>query len=312
MKRLFCIIAALCCLAACTDDGKYYRDHSEDDGGGSGEVERKATFVVGSFNLRGDIDSGDNSWSNRRPRVIARVRDNGFDLFGTQECYASMLEDIKTNAPEYDYYGQYANFETWTSGKPVYSAIFYRTDRFVFVEGGEFWFSETPDVPYSYSWNPNWPRVCSWVKLRDKNTDRIFYMFNSHFDNKGDRDADTHNQTLYNSALVLRNKVDKIAGEAPVIATGDFNSGPDTDAIKNAILLDDYFYDSYAVSLSEPAGPAGSYYGYNFSKEPTSRIDYVFVTDHFKVYDFKIIDTDFTEQRSASDHLPIMATVTIK
>ena len=57
MKRIFSIITLLCCVAACTDDGKYYRDHSEDDGEGSGEVERKTTFVVGSFNLRGDIDS---------------------------------------------------------------------------------------------------------------------------------------------------------------------------------------------------------------------------------------------------------------
>jgi len=311
MKRIFSIITLLCCIAACTDDGKYYRDHSEDDGEGSGEVERKTTFVVGSFNLRGDIDSGDNTWSNRRPRVIARIRDNAFDIFGTQECYDRMLEDIKSDAPEYDYYGKYGNFDTWTSGIPCYSAIFYRKDRFLLLDSGDFWYSETPEVPYSYSWNPNWPRLCSWCKFQDKNTQRIFFMFNSHFDNKGKNDSNTFNQIVYNSARVLRTQIDIIAKDAAVIATGDFNSAPGSTAI-NEILNGGYLRDCYAASLSVPAGPEGSYYGYNFTNPPTSRIDFIFVTEHFTVYNYKNIDTDFSERRSASDHLPIMATVAIK
>ena len=66
-----------------------------------------------------------------------------------------------------------------------HSAIFYKTSRFDLLDKGNFWFSETPDVP-GKGWDATCcNRICSWGKFRDKESGKVFYFFNSHYDHQG-------------------------------------------------------------------------------------------------------------------------------
>ena len=63
---------------------------------------RKSELRIATFNLRMDTPKdGVNAWPNRKEMVKDLVRFYDFDIFGTQEAFKHMLDDIKTDAYEY-------------------------------------------------------------------------------------------------------------------------------------------------------------------------------------------------------------------
>lgn len=105
------------------------------------------SITVASYNLRnangGDSING-NGWGQRYPVIAQIVQYHDFDIFGTQECFIHQLKDMKEALPGYDYIGVGRDDG---KEKGEHSAIFYRTDKFDVIEKGDFWLSETPDVP---------------------------------------------------------------------------------------------------------------------------------------------------------------------
>ena len=71
------------------------------------------------------------------------------DIFGLQEAHLDWMKTFWNNMPEYDYVGVGRD-----DGKEdgEFSPVFYKKDKFEFIDGSTFWISETPDVP-SRSWN---------------------------------------------------------------------------------------------------------------------------------------------------------------
>ena len=120
---------------------------------------------VATYNLRLDVASdGANAWPHRRDAVKALVRRHGFDVFGTQEALPGQLADL-------DALTEYARVGVGRDdGKQAgeHSAIFYRRDRFELLAHGDFWFSQTPEVP-SKGWDARCcNRLASWARLHDK------------------------------------------------------------------------------------------------------------------------------------------------
>ncbi len=129
----------------------------------------------GSDSARGD------GWGQRYPVIAQIVQYHDFDIFGTQECFLHQLKDMKEALPGYDYIGVGRDDG---KDKGEHSAIFYRTDKFDIVEKGDFWLSETPDVP-SKGWDAVLPRICSWGHFKCKDTGFEFLFFNLHMDHIG-------------------------------------------------------------------------------------------------------------------------------
>ena len=127
------------------------------------------SITVASYNLRnangGDSING-NGWGQRYPVIAQIVQYHDFDIFGTQECFIHQLKDMKEALPGYDYIGVGRDDG---KEKGEHSAIFYRTDKFDVIEKGDFWLSETPDVP-SKGWDAVLPRICSWGHFKCKDT----------------------------------------------------------------------------------------------------------------------------------------------
>ena len=123
------------------------------------------SLTVASYNLRnanGSDSARGNGWGQRYPVIAQIVQYHDFDIFGTQECFLHQLKDMKEALPGYDYIGVGRDDG---KDKGEHSAIFYRTDKFDIVEKGDFWLSETPDVP-SKGWDAVLPRICSWGRYR--------------------------------------------------------------------------------------------------------------------------------------------------
>jgi len=118
---------------------------------------------IATFNIRMDTpkDSLD-AWSHRKEMVNGLIRFHDFDIFGIQEGFHHQIMDI-LEPGDYDYVGVGRD-----DGKEAgeHSAILYKRERFLVLDKGDFWFSETPDIP-SKGWDATCcNRICSWVKFK--------------------------------------------------------------------------------------------------------------------------------------------------
>jgi endonuclease/exonuclease/phosphatase family metal-dependent hydrolase len=260
---------------------------------------RSQQIVAGTFNLRYDNprDSG-NLWKDRAPIVASLIRFHEFDIFGTQEGLKHQLDDIRSALPEYSYYGKGRDDG---QSKGEHSAIFYRKDKYLVIDSGDFWLSQTPEKP-GPGWDANLNRICSWVKLRTKREGKIFYVFNVHYDHQGVK-------ARIESSKLMIEKIRQIAGKQPVIFTGDFNGNHQSEwylYLKNSQLLKD------ALDLSTfPYVNNGSFNGFGSNNASKDIIDHIFLSLHFEVKKYGIL-TDTYHGKYPSDHFPVMAIVSFK
>lgn len=254
------------------------------------------SFRVATFNIRYDnpADSG-NLWVNRAPVVSNLIRFHDFDVFGVQEALKNQLDDISRALPEYARYGIGRN-----DGKEggEHSAVYYRKSRFNLLKSGDFWLSETPDKP-GKGWDATCcNRIASWVYLQDLQTKKKFYLFNVHFDHQGV-------VARKESGKLMVQKIREIAGNAPVLLTGDLN-GPRTSEWYLTIANSGVVSDVYAA-VKFPYENNSSMNGFRIPRG-TSVIDHIFMSKPFKAHKWGIL-TDTYFGKYPSDHFPVMAVV---
>lgn len=285
-------------------------------------AQQKLTLKIGSYNIRydneGDRKAG-NSWEDRLPVIGSILRWEDADVFGAQEVLAGQLEDMRK---ELKGYGDYGIGRDDGKDKGEFAPIFYKKDKFELLESGSFWLSENPEEP-SKGWDAALPRITSWVKLQDKETEKEFWFFNLHMDHVGKiaREESSH--------LVLE-KMKEIVGDGTAFLTGDFNVDQ-KNKIYDILQESGYIFDSYEQADDRMA-INGTFNAFNDQLWTDSRIDHIFVTKNVSVsnyavrtdtYRSKIKDAedikegDFPEElsfkgyiaRLPSDHFPIFARV---
>ena len=248
------------------------------------------------------VDTADRAFYNRLPVIVKRITDYDFDIIGTQEVTYEMRSALfEVLGDTYAIFGSgrknYANGE----GTP----IMYKRDRFDLLEKGNFWLSETPDVPGSVSWDCSQERLATWGKFLDKKTGKKFIYINTHFDHRGPI-------SRTKAAELLLEKARELGGGLPTFFSGDLNTTISSNEI--AVLFDnDIVKDSYSASITEPTGRVSSYYGFDFDRpDGGSRIDYIFVPKNAKVHSYSCIDDDFRYRQYSSDHCPLLVVVSIE
>lgn len=237
-----------------------------------------------------------NAWGHRKDMVNGLIRFHDIDIVGTQEGFKHQLEDI-LRLSDYDYVGVGRD-----DGKDAgeHSAIVYKKNRFEVIEKGDFWFSETPEVP-GKGWDAECcNRICSWAKFIDKDSNKEFCVFNVHYDHQG-------KEARKNSSLLLMKRVKQIAYGQPIVITGDFNAVPDSEPIQ-IIYNDGRFEDSYKVSEQPPYGTLGTTNSFRLDAPMQNRIDYVWVTENISVKKYGVIN-DMQYGHFPSDHFPVMVNV---
>ena len=252
------------------------------------------TLNVASYNIRMDTprDSLD-AWEHRKENVNGLIRFHDFDIFGIQEGFIHQITDI-LKPGGYSYVGAGRD-----DGKDAgeHSAIIFKNERFLILDNGDFWLSETPDVP-GKGWDVTCcNRICSLAKFKDIYSGKEFYFFNVHYDHQG-------KEARKQSSILLTNKIKEIAGNYPVIVTGDFNAVPDSEPIE-IILKDGLLKDSYDITIQPPYGTVGTSNSFNLNAGMQNRIDYIWVTKNIMVNKYGVLN-DVHYGHFPSDHFPVM------
>lgn len=253
-------------------------------------------LTVGTFNIRYDNprDSG-NLWKDRAAVCASLIMFHQFDIVGTQEGLKHQLEQLQNMLPEYQYFGV-GRDDGQSAGE--HSAIFIRKDRFEKLEGGDFWLSTTPEKP-GKSWDAALSRICTWVKLKDKQTKKTFYVFNAHYDHVGV-------QARIESSKLILSRFTDVAGKNPVIVMGDLNGNHDSQwyrtfqesgLVKDALWLSPIKYRNN-----------GSFNAFKAAGITQDVIDHIFITPGFFVERYGIL-TDTYFGKFPSDHFPVLVTL---
>ncbi len=267
--------------------------------------QRKCELNIASYNLLFEWkipEQDDRKWVNRKDNVLAIFEKYNLDIIGTQEALSFQVDEIVAESPYGRVGGDLAKGEK-VGRRAENEAIFYRRDRFEVLDEGNFWFSETPDTPGTYSWGMEYPRMCSWGKFKDKRSGVEFYVFNSHFYVNNPR-------SRKEAASMVLQRIKAVAGEYPVFCTGDLNSTDNEESIQ-ILLSDGTLRDSYKIA-SKITGPYFTFHGFRAEPPKDRRIDYVMVNDKVQVNSYHVADDDLQGKGYASDHLPVIVNVSIQ
>jgi len=254
---------------------------------------------VMTFNIRyNNPHDSLNSWPNRKDKLCSQVKFYETDILGVQEALDDQMVDLETCLVGYDYVGVGRDDG---KAKGEYSAIFFKADRFKMEDNGTFWLSPTPSVPGSKGWDAALTRICTWVKLKNLRTGKQFFVFNTHFDHVG-------KVARAESAKLILQQMDAIAGGFPAILTGDLNSTPQEEAVKTFLDPANTYKltDSKSISQEKHYGPDGTFNSFGPKETSNNPIDYIFVNRVFEVLKHATLSQSWQGSYS-SDHFPVFA-----
>ena len=260
---------------------------------------------VMSFNIRyGAADDGDDRWPNRSDLVAETITLFDPDLLGTQEVLGFQADFLKERLSGYGWHGRGRDAD----GDGEQAAIFFREDRFELLDSGHFWLSETPEIPGSVSWDSSLTRICTWVKLADKEADNAEIMFfNTHWDHRGA-------EARLESAKLIRSRVAALDPSIPVIVTGDFNTFEDRAPYRHLVLEGfegrQLLIDSYRSAHTEQQSDEVTFNGFRGAREG-QRIDWVLHSPHWVTL-LSEINRINENGRFPSDHYPVEAILRLK
>jgi len=233
------------------------------------------------------------AWGNRRDAVKEAIADLDADIIAFQEMETfaggsynqknEQLDWVLEHYPEYSA-GAYGDAAIYPNTQP----IIYRHERFSQKSQGFFFFSDTPDVIYSRTFNGSWPAFCSWTELVDKKTGQEFYIYNVHFEYKsmGNRSK---------SAKLVRERIQPVLKDGKaVLLVGDINApgfAPTVSKLKKTPLT--------------LAKPAGATFHFNRGLNLIPAIDHVFYSEHFTQQGKTTLLRESYDDVWPTDHYPV-------
>jgi endonuclease/exonuclease/phosphatase family metal-dependent hydrolase len=266
----------------------------------SGLVVAQDYLNVMTFNIRYN-NPGDsaNAWPFRKDKVASQILFHQAHIVGMQEALHSQISDLQERLSQYKFVGVGRD----GGEKGEYSAIFYDTIRLQLLSSQTFWLSQRPNVVASVGWDAALTRVVTWAKFKDRKTKKIFYHFNTHFDHRG-------KNARRESASLLLQQVQAIAGKTVSITTGDLNARPADEPIR--VIVDSSnqlrLTDSKQVSLTPHYGPTGTFNGFGLKETEEVPIDYIFIKNGGKVLQHATLSQTWGG-RFSSDHFPVFARI---
>ena len=217
---------------------------------------------VMSFNVRLPVESdGPNRWQARRDLFVETIRRADPDIIGTQELWKIQADHLIGALPRYGWFG----IDRRGGHGDEHMGVFYRRDRLKLIELGNFWLSDTPQIPASISWGNLYPRMATWGLFETITGGKRFWFVNTHFPYRAEDEGAREKAAAQIAAWIAARP-----GDVPVVLTGDFNTVPDSAAHRT---LGGALADAWDTAKAR-SGPAETFHG--FTGKADRRIDWVF------------------------------------
>lgn len=251
------------------------------------------TLRVCTFNIRYD-NPGDapHDWPHRRDTLAAFLAARRVDVAGLQEVLHGQLEDLKERLPQYGYVG--VGREDGRE-KGEYAPVLFLKSRFRLLRSGTFWLSQHPGSAGFIGWDGACTRLATWAVLEDRQGGEELFVLNTHFDHAG---AEARRQ----SARLIRQKMDTLAGGRKRILTGDLNVSDRSEAYR-ILQATPSLCDAWKAAERREGV---SYTFHDFGRLPRgerAKIDFVFVSPAFHVLESSI-PAEYPAAGFLSDHNP--------
>lgn len=259
------------------------------------EKSADATRVM-SFNLR-YRDDEEGSVKNRSVISAAIIRQYAPDTVGVQEATGEWMSILSDKLKNYACVGEHRD----ENPDSEHSAVFYLKDKFILLDSGTIWLSDTPKVKYTKYKESACTRIATWAVLENKITGLKYAHINTHLDHMSDSSRALQ-------ADVLNGKIAELEKAGfPVVCTGDFNAEPESEAYAKMTVSAN---DSRIVAFKSDEGI--TFHGYGKVEEGSAGpIDYAFVSKDVKVKTYRII-RNTVKGMYPSDHYPIMVDVVFR
>ncbi len=173
---------------------------------------------------------------------------------------------------------------------PSTQPILYRSNRLALVAQGWFFFSDTPDVIYSRTFNGSFPAFTSWAQFRDLGSGALFRVVNVH------TDYASRSNRLQSVALVADRITPWIAAQETVFLVGDINE-----------RLGDRGIDILAGTGLDFAPVAGSTYHFNRGINLFGAIDHIAVAGDAMLVGEPVVLREKFSGEWPTDHYPVIA-----
>lgn len=256
--------------------------------------ERAVTLL--SYNIRNGHPSPGHEWADRRALVAEIIRRNDPDLLTLQEVLRGQLDDLAASVDGYES----AGVSRLGTDEDEYGPVLWRSHVFERVDDGQFWFSDTPDVPGSNGWGMLYPRFATWVRLRRRSNGAMVTVACLHLDHE----EGEHGEVLRIRCLRLLH--DRLAGGEPLLVGGDLNSEPSsaTHRALGRLGLRDCADD--VPDRDHGARTVGSFHDYEPWRIDQRRIDGILHSDGVDT-EAQWVDAADETARLASDHMAVVA-----
>lgn len=245
-----------------------------------------------SFNIRLPIDQQpERAWASRVPVAAAAIRRSRADVIGFQELFQRQGDDLAARLPGYRWFG----IDRRGGNADEHMGVMYNARALRLVDSGQFWLSDTPEVPGSITWHHPYPRMVTWGIFERRSDRRRFRLLNTHLPYRAEDDA-----ARTKGATLIAERLATLPGaDLPTVLTGDFNTGADSDAYRRltAVLPDT------RPAASRRAGPNATFH--DFTGRADRRIDWILARG-FRVGMAGTL-TDHRGLVWASDHFPVLA-----
>lgn len=238
------------------------------------------------------------AWHDRKPALDAAFKALDADLLAVQEMESfARGGDGNTNLARDWLLAQNPEYGVAASGDarvfPSTQPIFYRKAALTPIEQGWFFFSDTPEVIYSRTFNGSYPAFCSWARFETQGGQR-FTVFNVHFEFK------SRSNRQLSAALVAQRMAPVIATGEPVILLGDLNA---RHGAKTQTILRDAGVTFLPV--------AGATYHLDAGLNLFGAIDHIGITSQFTAKAAPHVLRQKFLDHWPSDHYPVSADVTL-
>jgi endonuclease/exonuclease/phosphatase family metal-dependent hydrolase len=238
-----------------------------------------------------DGDDGANNWEYRKDLLLETLLDNAPDVIGAQELFQEQAAYLVAGASQYSWFGTGRFGDT----RDKHVGIFYRTGRLRPVARGDFWLSDTPEVPGSSSWEIIRPRQVTWGLFETAWGTR-FQIFNTHFPYRK-----VEQEARRKTAELILSRIGALDPALPVILTADFNSPAGAEIYE---MLTRALQDAWTAATWRK-GPEGTLNGFGKVREER-RIDWILFRAPWTVREAETVVVS-RNGIYPSDHYPVAA-----